>query len=267
MHGFKSFDLGVSVPFGPIPAKDELIRVYTLGRFSVKTGDDASVTRKKSKPLEMLKAIIAHGGRQVSCDKIMSALWPYAEGDTARRSFDTTLHRLRKLLGNDRAITLNNGLLTLDTNYIWVDAWAFDRLAGQILKLSRQTNNDVNQLIRQQNELLEYYQGPFLGQEYERPWTLGYRERLHQRLIRTLNQLGNYWINQKMWDVAVACYEYGINTDPLLETFYQKLMHLYLKLNRHADTATTYQRCRKALAFNLGVTPSPDTIALYKQCT
>jgi len=268
MQGMKS--LNIDVPMTPGQGLDqaELIKIYTLGRFSIQTGVDSNLaTHRKSKPLDLLKAVIAHGGRQVSCEKIMGALWPHAEGDTARRNFDTTLHRLRKLLKNDRAITLNNGLLTLDSSYVWVDAWAFDRLAGQILKQAKQARSDTSELVQQQRELLEYYRGPFLGQEFERPWSLGYRERLHQRMVRALSQLGGYWINQKMWEVAVACFEYGINTDPLLEGFYQKLMALYLRLSRHADAANTYQRCRKALAFNLGVTPSPDTVALYKQCT
>ena len=268
MHGINSINLDMNTPATPAVDQDTIIEVYTLGRFSVKTQPNAGmVTRKKSKPLEMLKAIIAQGGRQVSCEKIMNALWPHSEGDTARRNFDTTLHRLRRLLENERAITLNNGLLTLDTAFVWVDAWAFDRLAGQILKQTKQPNTDANQLVQQQRELLNYYKGPFLGQEYERPWSLGYRERLHQRLVRALNQLGNYWMKLEMWEVAIACFEYGIQTDPLLESFYQKLMRLYLELNRHADAANTYQRCRKSLAFNLGVTPSPETIALYKQCT
>lgn len=244
------------------------IEIYTLGRFSVKTAVETPLPmRRKSKPLELLKSIISQGGRQVSCEKVMSALWPYAEGDTARRNFDTTLHRLRKLLGDHRVISLQNGLLTLDTRYVWVDAWAFDRLAGQLLQQTRQPDIDHNVLAKQQHQLLAYYKGPFLGQEVARPWSLGYRERLHHRLVRVLNQLGSYWATHRMWEVAVNCYEYGINSDPLLENFYQKLMQLYLHLSRHADAATTYQRCRKALAFNLGVTPSPQTIALYKQCT
>jgi LuxR family maltose regulon positive regulatory protein len=164
MHGINPAMMNVDVPCYSNTDRQVSIRIYTLGRFSVKTDHHDDVTRKKSKPLELLKAIIAHGGRQVSCDKIMASLWPYVDGDCARRSFDTTLHRLRRLLGDPRAISLHNGLLTLDTNRVWVDAWAFDRLAGQILKLSRQGQADLNQLIRQQNELLEYYQGPYLGQ-------------------------------------------------------------------------------------------------------
>lgn len=273
METMKTADLKIPVNYSRDNAhKDNqhrgLIEIYTLGRFSVKIAVDTPLAvRRKSKPLELLKTIIAQGGRQVSCEKVMSTLWPYAEGDIARRNFDTTLHRLRRLLENPRAITLHNGLLTLDTRYVWVDAWAFDRLAGQILIQTRQHGTDCNDLARQQHELLGYYKGPFLGQEFARPWSLGYRERLHLRLVRVLNQLGSYWMSQKMWEVAVTCYEYGIGTDPLLESFYQRLMQLYLNLSRHADAANTYQRCRKALAFNLGVTPSPQTIALYKQCT
>ena len=42
------------------------------------------------------------------------------------KSLTTTLHRLRKLLGVDGAITLRHGRLSLDRTLWWVDVWALD---------------------------------------------------------------------------------------------------------------------------------------------
>ncbi len=69
----------------------------------------------------MLKALIAFGGKDVGETRLSDALWPDAEGDAARTSFDTTLHRLRKLIGNDKAIVINEGLLSLDDRKVWTD--------------------------------------------------------------------------------------------------------------------------------------------------
>src|SRR4029077_20264547 len=104
------------------------IRIYTLGRFSVLRGDDpikfSAKTQKK--PLELLRALIARGGRAVHINDIMNILWP-AEGPSARVNFDMALMRLRKLLGSPDAVILTEGRLTLDPQVCWVDAWTFER--------------------------------------------------------------------------------------------------------------------------------------------
>ena len=58
------------------------------------------------------------------------ALWPEAEGDAAHVSFNTTLHRLRKLIENEKTIQLREGRVTLDRKHCWVDVWAFERVLG-----------------------------------------------------------------------------------------------------------------------------------------
>ncbi len=40
-------------------------------------------------------------------------------------TFSTTLNRLRKLIGNKEAIQLQDGKLTIDQKYCWMDTWAF----------------------------------------------------------------------------------------------------------------------------------------------
>ncbi|MEY2669314.1 MAG: hypothetical protein RJA59_1952, partial [Pseudomonadota bacterium] len=65
------------------------------------------------KGLELLEALVEQGGRGVPVPRLVDALWPDADGDQGRRSFDTTLHRLRKLLGDDDALRLEGGMLSL----------------------------------------------------------------------------------------------------------------------------------------------------------
>jgi len=106
----------------PTPHDAPLVSIFTLGRFSLLlNGQPAEFGRKApQRPLELLKAIVALGGREVSTTNLMSALWPDADGDVAQRSFDTTLHRLRKILGDHRVLALKEGKLSLDGNYCWV---------------------------------------------------------------------------------------------------------------------------------------------------
>ena len=59
------------------------IKIFTLGRFEVlRDGEPVRFARKvQRKPLALLKALIAFGGRTVREDLVMDALWPEAEGD------------------------------------------------------------------------------------------------------------------------------------------------------------------------------------------
>ena len=108
------------------------VSIYTLGRFSLLlNGKPAEFGRKAPRrPLELLKAIIALGGREISTASLISVLWPDVDGDTAQRSFDTTLHRLRKILGDRRVLKLKEGKFSLEGRNCWVDAWSFERLLG-----------------------------------------------------------------------------------------------------------------------------------------
>src|SRR3990167_4148966 len=114
------------------------IRIFTLGRFEIlREGDSVRFVRKvQRKPLELLKAIISFGGKKVPEDQITDTLWPDAEGDMAHQSFETTLYRLRRLLGNDMVIVLQGGQLTLDDKYCWLDTWAFDQICEKMERFS-----------------------------------------------------------------------------------------------------------------------------------
>ncbi|MCK5664128.1 MAG: hypothetical protein KAI17_11610, partial [Thiotrichaceae bacterium] len=77
------------------------VRVYTFGRFSVLINDKPMNlhSKGKNKPIELLKVLIALGGRNIAEPQISEILWSDVDGDQAHSSFTTTLSRLRKVLG------------------------------------------------------------------------------------------------------------------------------------------------------------------------
>src|SRR6185369_15106661 len=114
------------------------LKIQTLGSFELIRDDEpVAITGKVKKPLELLKALISLGGKNVSQERLTDALWPDADGDLAQRSFDTTLHRLRKLLGNEKVLQLQAGRLSIDQRYCWLDIWAFERLCVEIEDVSK----------------------------------------------------------------------------------------------------------------------------------
>jgi DNA-binding SARP family transcriptional activator len=224
------------------------LKIYTLGRFNVLLDDKplAFSGRAQNKPLELLKALIALGGRGVSSATLAQTLWPDAEGDLASKTFDTTLYRLRLLLGDEKFLVLQDGQLTLDPKYCWVDAWAFERMLGQTAELQK---------------ALSLYQGPFLNKE-DAAWALALRERTRSKFLRAVVRHGESLEQRSNWSAAAQWYQKGIEADHLAEELYRKLMLSYHKLGRCAEALAVYGRCAKALKSVLGVEPGHETRAL-----
>jgi len=251
------------------------VKIYTLGRFSLlENGRRLRFSGKtQTKPLEMLKAVIALGGREVSEQQITEALWPDAEGDTGRMLFKTTLYRLRQLMGDSKAIAVHEGCVTLDNRLCWIDAWAFGRFIGEADKLwgkgikpnvAGPAADKTAEAARLTEKALALYQCPFLEADCNQPWTVSQREHLRVLYIRSVGRLGCHWEQAGDFEKAADCYQTGLRVDDLSEEFYQHLMNCYLKLGRKAEAIKTYQRCCSVLKANMGVEPSDETTAIYR---
>jgi DNA-binding SARP family transcriptional activator len=192
-------------------------RVHTFGGFRLLRHDTPlgaaegkTAGKAKKRPLELLKLLVAYGGEQVSESKITDALWPRIDGDSAHRSFTSTLHRLRKLLGEDRAVTLHEGRLSLDRRYFWLDTWAFEQLAAEL-----ESVDDPQNIERLADRLLAVYRGGFMADDVDAAWMIQARERLRARFSRALARIHRLWRERGEEDRARALVEKCLEIDPL----------------------------------------------------
>ena len=245
------------------------VRIYTLGRFGLLLRNQPARAGRKAqhKPLELLKALVALGGRDVSEDLLTSTLWPDAEGDAARQAFDTTLHRLRKLLGNGQALHLHDRKLSLESRICWVDSWAFERLLseGETILANPASDPQGVALAHLVDRVHALYHGPFLGKEFGAAWSISLRERLRSRYLRHIVSAGTRWQQLGSWDRAIECYRKGLEIDDLAEQLYQNLMLCHDQLGQYSEALAVYRRCRFILSVVLGIAPSPSTESLHQR--
>lgn len=241
------------------------IKIYTLGRFElIKDGKPIRFSRKaQQKPLSLHKVLIALGGREVREDQIEDALWPEADGDSAHHSFEMTLHRLRKLICDEKAIQYREGRVTLYPEYSWVDVWAFEGITGRVDSKQREGMTETAVLLTQ--KAIEMYGGPFLAGEVEQSWMISIRERVRRKFLRNVSWLGHYWEESQRWERALECYERGLEVDEPAEELYRRLIMCYQRLDRKAEALSVYNCCKKTLSSALGIEPSPETQALYQK--
>jgi DNA-binding SARP family transcriptional activator len=226
------------------------LALRTLGDFVVLRDGTAMVSKGKAqkRPLDMLKALIALGGRSVDASVLTAQLWPDAEGDDAKTSFDSGLYRLRKLLAVDGALTLAVGKLSLNPTLVWLDVWAFEHALDA-------TPPDVE-------TALGCYRGHFLGLEAPAPWAMPLRDRLQARLARAVLARGQALEAQQDFAAARVLYERALELDNLAEAIYRRLMVCQRELGDPTGALTTYRRCRELLSIVLGRKPAAETEAI-----
>jgi len=267
-HGLPEMDALAAAQGLDAESLEPVLRIYTLGRFAIVShGVPLRYSRKApSKPLLLLKTLIAAGGRQVAGSSLANMLWPDTDGDRAQQAYETTLHRLRKYLGDDRYLLMEDGRLTLNSDLVWVDVWCFERTAGALQRELRQTatRQSVADVVRHADNLLRTYQGHFLSRDETSCWSVSLQERLRSKYLHCILELGGFWEQQGQWNKALDCYLKGIEIDDLIETFYQRLMVCFSETGRQPEAVAAYRQCQRILSSVLGLEPTPETREIYQ---
>ena len=240
------------------------LKIFTLGRFELlKDGKPIRFARKaQEKPLALVKALIALGGREVKEEDLADFLWPEAEGDAAHHSFEMTLLRLRSLIGIPEALQFKDGRLTLDPRYGWVDCWAFEQVLAEADRRLKEESPAGAVYLTQ--KAIEMYQGAFIAEGAEQPGATSLSERLRSKFLRSVSWLGRYWEQAGKYKKAFDCYHRGLEVDDLAEELYRCLMRCHQQLGQRAEAMSVYKRCKRILAVNFNIEPSAETQAIFK---
>jgi DNA-binding SARP family transcriptional activator len=160
-------------------------------------------------------------------------------------------------------IHLHDNILFLDSQLCDVDA---DRFLS-MLKMAdeKEKKGDKKGALPLYTEAVEIYKGDFLPDETYVSWVDKKREELRTKYIDLLNKVARLHENQGAIKKAVGCYKKAIETDPLLEESYQKLMTLYSSKGMYNEALRTYEDCKKALKKELKSRPDETTNAIHKK--
>jgi DNA-binding SARP family transcriptional activator len=213
----------------------------------------------------LLKTLVAFGAIDVKESDLAADLWPRIDADYAHRSLTTTLHRLRKILARDQAITLKHGRLSLDARCCWLDFNALELVFDDIdTTFGRSRARPSDALAGElADRLFEIYRGPFMASEGDNSRYLPARERYRNKFLRAASVLARYWEERRRWDQVARLYVRGLEADALAEGFYRRLMLCYRQLGRHAEAVDVYDSCRRALSVQCNAAPAPETTAIY----
>lgn len=252
-------------PAGASSAWPFRLRVQVLGGFAlVRDGVPVRFAGKaQQRPLDLLKLVVALGGRDVEAAAVTAALWPEADGAAAKASFDAALFRLRKLLDVDGAVRLAGGRLTLAPDLVWTDVGAV-HAALDAAQAAVDTHADSAALAAAARALLATYAGPLAAGDGAAPWSAKPRDALRARVLRILLAVGATLEAAQDWATAVDVYRRGLEADNLAEPFYRGLMRALAQRGERAEALVAFRRCRELLSVVLGLPPSAETERLHR---
>jgi len=249
------------------------VKIYTLGTFRLLLNEAPLSTASKAqrKPLQMLKILISLGRNEIREEQVTDLLWPESDGDAAHTVFTTTLLRLRRLVRSEKAVSLHEGRISLNPEYVWVDVFAFEQFISRAEEgiktcMTSRSSDDFPEVMRLTDRAMNLYGGHFLQDDEEQPWSASLRERLRGKFIQFLITTGAFFEQSGKWKDAAKYYLKGLDTDDLIEEFYQRLMICYQNLGCRGEAVAIYQRCNKIVSAALGVKPSHETEKIYRTC-
>jgi DNA-binding SARP family transcriptional activator len=246
------------------------IRIKALKQFSVTVDEkEIGLFGRIKVPIRLLKALIVKGlgGRAISVDDFLPEFWPDCSVDKAMNTFKTNLHRLRKILGYEEAVVVNQKKIFLNPVFCWVDIWDFDTLLKDAEKSwkSKMVSGGSQQRAIHLTQKVLMRMTSILLPELNDAWVIYYRGELKKRYLFVLKQLCAHFESLSEWTMAIEIYNKGLSIYPDEEDLYQCLLNCYNRAGLRSEAMGTYRFCDVMINSNLGKSPSDKTKGIVKR--
>jgi len=264
VRGHKTLSAATVVADDPavaVAAAAAALRVCALGKTEISVdGQPRIATARQSKAVELLLYLLFHPEGRTR-EQIGLALWPEASSAQTKNNFHVLLHKLRKSLGTDLDLVVNQAdRYRIDARIpVWFDATEFERRLSAALRLGSKAGSSEIEAT------LGLYRGEFADGEKVGEWALEVRERLRALCHEGLATLADAQIQSGEHASAVATLSRLVSADDLREDACRQLISCLDAIGRRDEAVRQYRRLVVRLRQELCVEPQPATLALAKR--
>jgi DNA-binding SARP family transcriptional activator len=148
---------------------------------------------------------------------------------------------------------------------LWLDFKEFARYAqaGRRLEAAGQ----LSQAMAAYGIAEGLYQSDFLEEDIYEDWPSLQREHIRNLYLDVVDRLSEYYVRRGEYTAAIALCQKVLTQDDCCEEAHRRLMRCYLAQGQRHLAVRQYQTCVQALNEELGLTPSEETVALYRRIT
>lgn len=203
--------------------------------------------------------------RPVARDELIEALWPEAAPASVHVAVSAVVSKLRACLGRvglrSDVLTAGAGCYQLrlppgSTVDVESAANRLDRAEGALRA------GDVAGAWSGATVAASILRRPLLPGE-DAAWLTARRTELRDLLLRAYDCLTDLWLARGDTTLALATAREALTIAPMRESGYRRLMRAQVAAGESGEALRLYDQLRQTLREELGVSPSPETQALF----
>ncbi len=239
----------------------ERTEIRVLGGLRVRRADGSFVDSRAwrtGKTADLVRLLAVRSRETVPVDTLLEALWPDVDEEHGRASLRTAVAQVRRVLGQDSVERRFGGLVLRG---VWVDAVAFGSLAREARRLA--AAGQPARLVTVTREAEALYLGEFRAHNDRADWALAERDALAGAYRSLLLDAADAAVELGWMRDAVEFATRSLADDPCSERASRALMLGYDGVGETSRALREFERCRVALADELGVDPSAPTRAVH----
>lgn len=239
--------------------------VSLFGGAEVWIGSDKADLRqiKRKNAKVALAMLILNRGREITKERMASALWPEAPIDSARQNLYVVWAYLKKMLRVGPScpylVSTQTGY-KLDSRFVTSDTQRFDELCRELLfgRNDKEVWEELYQKVSR--DFAEDLLPEIEGNDY----IDGMRKHFRTQLIDGLVEASSRMADEGETRGAIWFAREAIRRDTLREDAYIALMEAQIASNQRGAALDTYFDCRRHLSERLGIDPSKRVVELYR---
>jgi DNA-binding SARP family transcriptional activator len=253
----------------PAPATtDADIAASALGPLEVHVAGRRVPRWTSLKARAVFQYLLIHQDRPIRRDVLMSLQWPDHSHNSARNNLNVALYSLRNTLEGlghgAQPVLYRDGCYSLNPELTWwIDRNEFLAAVDDAQQAHRERRPE--QVIGAYRKAIGLYRGPLFEDDGDGEWYLPEQRRLQDLYGQALDGIAE--IHFRLGELADAQRfgQLALGHDPCSESSHRLLMRCYASQHQQQLVGRQYRVCVDALRDELGVTPSDETVKLFRE--
>ncbi|MEA3325836.1 MAG: tetratricopeptide repeat protein [Chloroflexota bacterium] len=184
--------------------------------------------------------------------------WPDATTDELKLRFKNTLYRLRRAVGRQAILLVEDYY-----KFNWSLDYEYDVETFNTSIEKAESAQETRQKITYYKKAVDCYKGEYLS-EIGQIWAMIDRQTYYRMYLDAVMHLATMYMTSKAYKKALRYSYQALSEDACLEDAHRLAMRIHAATGNRAAIVRQYERCRAALTKEINAPPSTRTRELYE---
>ena len=249
---------------------NQILRVSMLGGCSISWDgrciDDVSYRSRK--PWLLLEYLITFRNREISQEELVDLLYPNEKGANPTGALKTLVYRVRSMLEELDYPDSRNMILVTRGSYAWNTSLPMELDVDQFELACQKASSPwitPDEKLETCLAATDLYKGDFLSRTAGEAWVTPLSTYYHSMYIHLVQTTVDLLMARDRWGEVGRLCDQAIAIDGYEEFFHYHLIRALVRTGQTQLALEQYKKMYSLFYTELGVTPSADLTALYRE--